>query len=70
MFSNLEIKKQFVIGLYYGLSKPDNVCQYLEDFINEILEISRNGIQCSDKIFQLIIDSVICDTPARLFIYV
>lgn len=68
MISNLEIKKPFVIGLYYGLSKPDNVSQYLEDFINEILKISRNGIQCSDKIVQLSIDSVICDTPARAFV--
>lgn len=63
MFSNLEIKKPFVVGLYYGLSKPDNVSQYLADFINEILEILRNGIQCSDKTFQLSIDSVICNTP-------
>lgn len=47
MIANLELKKPFVIGLYHGIAKPDNVDQYFEDFVNEYLDIQRNGNQYS-----------------------
>lgn len=47
MIANLELKKPFVIGLYHGIAKPDTVDQYLEDFVNEYLDIQRNGNQYS-----------------------
>ena len=50
------------------MTKPDNLDRYLEDFVNEYLEINRNGIQCSGKNFKVVINSVVCDSPARAFV--
>ena len=51
-----------MIGLYYGMTKADNLDQYLVDFDNEYLEIIRNGIQCSGKNFKVVINPVVCDS--------
>jgi hypothetical protein len=67
-FTNIPIKKPFVIALYYGHSKPENANEFLEEFVNDYLEIQRNGLQCCGKVFKILIDSVICDSPAKAFV--
>lgn len=48
--------------------KTNNLEEYLSDFVNEYMEIERNGIEFSGKQLNVTIDSIICDAPARAFI--
>lgn len=58
----------FIICLYHGLKKPDNLHEYLDDFVNEYIEVEKNGIDCFGKHLLVSIHSIICDAPARAFI--
>lgn len=33
----------FLIGLFFGLKKPDNVSDFLQRFLDEYLELRDNG---------------------------
>ena len=58
----------FVIGLYFGKKKPNNINEYLKDFVCEYNDIKTNGILYNGVKCLVQIRSVICDAPARSFI--
>lgn len=58
----------FPVGVYHGFSKPKNANNYLNDFINEMTEIHRNGFLYNDKLYKVSIAGIVCDAPARAFI--
>ncbi|VDI51302.1 Hypothetical predicted protein [Mytilus galloprovincialis] len=58
----------FVIGLYSGVKKPSNVCEYLSRFIDEYNLLHTNGFELESKRWNIKMHSVICDTPARAFV--
>lgn len=58
----------FVIGLYYGEQKPKDLNSYLEDFINEIQVLLKDGLTIREKIITVAIRCFICDSPARAYI--
>lgn len=58
----------FLIGVYHGLSKPKSANVYLSYFINDVIEILKNGILYNDKIYKVVIVGIVCDAPARAFI--
>lgn len=60
--------KPFVIGLYYGLKKPDTCSEYLKYFVEEMKVINETGIIFNNRIYSLKINVFICDAPARAFI--
>ena len=60
--------RPFVIGIYYGKSKPSNVNDYLFDFVNEMTELQTSGVKYNDKLFQIALSAFICDAPARAFV--
>lgn len=62
--------RPFVIGIYFGIGKPKNFNTYLEDFINEMEVLLRDGIyfQNSGRKFTIKIRCFICDSPARAYI--
>lgn len=62
--------RPFVIGIYFGIGKPKNLNTYLEDFINEMEVLLRDGIyfQDSGRKFTIKIRCFICDSPARAYI--
>ena len=39
----------FVIGIYHGLKKPDNVNVFLSDFIEEFLKLKKDGLLVEGK---------------------
>ena len=68
-FQNINISNQvFIICLFYGIKKPDNLSEYLDDFVNEYKDLERHGIDCFGKHLLVKIDSVICDAPASAFV--
>lgn len=58
----------FIIGLYYGVTKPKSVDEYLTDFVREMGILERDGFDHAGLHFDISISSVICDTPARAFV--
>ncbi|KAK7873667.1 hypothetical protein R5R35_013207 [Gryllus longicercus] len=61
------IYKAFPVAIYYGVGKPSNLDQYLENFIAEIRELKR-GFEIDGKVLKINIHSFVCDRPARAFI--
>ena len=64
-FKNSDI---FIIALFYGNHKPDNVEEYLYDFIQEWNELAVDGIVYQDRHYNLTIKYFLCDAPARSFL--
>ncbi|KAF7996081.1 hypothetical protein HCN44_009917, partial [Aphidius gifuensis] len=58
----------FVVAMFHGQSKPRNVNEYLEDFVNEINELLADGLVISGRHFNVHIQCIIADTPARAFL--
>ena len=48
-----------LVALYMGTGKPHPLSNFMADFVSEMLEFQKNGIQ---------IHSVVCDAPARAFL--
>lgn len=68
LLQNVDDKRPFIIGLFFGTSKPDNLDDYLRQFIDEYNDLKQNGFDFDGKKWNVIIHSVICDTPARAFV--
>ena len=60
--------KPFVIGLFYGKSKPTNVNQYLEQVVEEISTLQTIGFHHNGKQYFVNVSTVVCDAPARSFV--
>lgn len=62
--------KVFVVGIFCGQSKPKNVTLYLEQLVDELNILLKDGIvhnEGSNKT-SLVLESIIADAPARAFI--
>jgi len=57
-----------VVGIYEGHSKPDDVNEFLQDFVDEAIELTKSGFSQDGRSAQIIIKGFICDAPARAFI--
>ena len=51
----------FVICLYHGTSKPDNMDDYLADFLKEVLELYANGIEVGGTVYPFSIFAFVLD---------
>lgn len=57
-----------MVGIYEGHSKPDDVNEFLQDFVDEAIELTKSGFSQDGRSAQIIIKGFICDAPARAFI--
>lgn len=57
-----------VIGIYYGDGKPDDSNEFLEQFVNEAVNLINNGILYNKKHYKVRIHGIICDAPAKSYI--
>ncbi|KAJ8018071.1 hypothetical protein HOLleu_44145 [Holothuria leucospilota] len=58
----------FVIGIYSGMTKPNSVCDFLNEFVIDVKKVCAEGIQYCHKHFQIVLDAFVCDAPARAFL--
>lgn len=59
----------FAIGLYSGAAKPTNLQDYLNEFIQDLKSVLKEGIQYNGVHFKVATpDAFICDAPARAFL--
>ena len=57
----------FLIGLFYGVSKPKNL-DFLNEFIQDFNELKRSGLEYNGSNIKFDISVIVCDAPARSFI--
>ncbi|XP_045036587.1 uncharacterized protein LOC123466566 [Daphnia magna] len=60
--------KPFLIGIYHGHSKPKNANLFLEDFVNEILQLTESGLVSNGQNLKIELLGFVCDAPARAYI--
>ncbi|XP_046554432.1 uncharacterized protein LOC124263771 [Haliotis rubra] len=58
----------FIIGLFYGASKPPKLGEYLNEFVEEMKGLERDGLDLNGLKIEVSISCFICDTPARAFV--
>ncbi|XP_067203262.1 uncharacterized protein [Linepithema humile] len=60
-------EEPFVIGVYHGYCKPGKPDEIIDNFIEEYTEIEEEGFNYEGKNYEILINTVICDAPARAF---
>jgi hypothetical protein len=55
----------FIVALYYGVKKPDNISEYLEEFLEEYEQLSQQGLNYHGNRFNISLRCWVCDAPAR-----
>jgi len=58
----------FIIGIYYGMCKPNDANEFLFDFVNDFTFLSSTGIIVSKKKYTITLNAILCDAPAKSFI--
>uniref|UniRef100_A0A7M5VDW5 Uncharacterized protein n=1 Tax=Clytia hemisphaerica TaxID=252671 RepID=A0A7M5VDW5_9CNID len=58
----------FPIAIYHGTSKPSSAEVFLSDFVDEVVDLVRNGIEFDGTIIIFELKAIICDAPARAFV--
>lgn len=58
----------FLIGVYWGKDKPKDSNIFLRDMVNELKELSKNGLITDFGKKRVVISGFCCDAPARSFI--
>lgn len=58
----------FPIALFYGNTKPTSVREFLSDFINEVENLTHDGVNFENQHFTFVLKAIICDAPARSFL--
>lgn len=69
-FSNIPDKKHkvFIIGAYYGKSKPGDCNEYMQDFVDELCLLINKGVTINNITIKVLLNAIICDTPAKSFV--
>lgn len=57
-----------VVGIYYGDKKPVDANIYLKEFIIDMTEILRNGLDIDGHKCCVSIKAIVCDAPAKSFL--
>jgi len=58
----------FIIGVYHGMCKPSSANEFLTDFVNEFTILFQRGITVNNETYKVVINAIVCDTPAKSFI--
>nr|VZI19242.1 unnamed protein product [Spirometra erinaceieuropaei] len=64
------VGQPFIVGVFSGPGKPDPLDDFLGDCVGELKDLLASGLHIPHKqnSVKVILDKVICDTPARCFV--
>lgn len=57
----------FLIGCYWGKTKPGSANDFLCDFVHDMTDLIENGFESDNKKFSISLHSLVCDVPATAF---
>jgi hypothetical protein len=60
--------KPFVVGIYAGTCKPQNVHEFLSEFVADMASVMSSGITVNHNHFDVALQCIICDAPALAMI--
>ena len=60
--------KVFVISLYCGYQKPQRIEEFLNPFVEELMELEKTGVVHEGSVFNVRLSSIRADAPARSLI--
>jgi hypothetical protein len=58
----------FMIGVFAGTGKPQDVNEYLKEFVDEVTQLEMSGVMLCDRSVMVCLHSFVCDAPARGFL--
>jgi len=58
----------FPVGIFYGNKKPSSSNEFLNDFVMEAKNLTSNGIVINNKSYEVTVDVICCDSPAKSFV--
>lgn len=58
----------FAVGIYKGEKKPKNSNAFLNDTVQEAIELEREGIEVNGKTYFGSLCALVCDAPARSYV--
>lgn len=64
----MEQAKPFVVSIWCGDTKPNNLNEFLYQFVNELNEILTDGIFVNGFFIKVGVRCFIADSPARAFL--
>jgi len=68
LVTNSKIKQPFIIGLFYGNTKPASAADYLQQFVDEYSNVQHHGLNHNNNHYTIKLSAVVCDMPARTFV--
>lgn len=66
LVSDINAQEVYLVGAYYGETKPNDANQFLEEFVNELIDICENGLEGEQV--RINCSAFICDAPAKSFV--
>jgi len=68
MFGYYVLKSVFIVGAYYGQSKPQCNNNFLQYFVDETILLINTGLFYNGITVKINFHGLICDGPAKVFI--
>lgn len=65
--SNFQTSKVYIIGAYFGQTKPENA-NFLRQCVDELKDMINDGFEHKNKLIQINVHALICDAPAKAFV--
>lgn len=56
------------IAIFYGKGKPNNLDSFLNQLVEELIDVINNGILINNHKIIVKLRCFICDSPARAFL--
>lgn len=66
--SDIVTDKVYLVGAYFGNTKPKHSNEFFQQFVNDAIEIINNGFEYNKKKFQVNISALICYCPVKSFV--
>lgn len=61
-------KESYIIGAYFGQTKPGNANDFLRQCIDELKDMINDGFENENKLIQINLHALICDALAKAFV--
>ncbi|KAJ8685055.1 hypothetical protein QAD02_020848 [Eretmocerus hayati] len=63
-----QFTESFIIGAHHGVGKPEDVHEFLADFLNELTDLNVNGFEYNGVLYRVFLNKISADTPAKNFL--